>query len=155
MATKKPIIWKFENLVNLSLTIVNVYEYLMSKKIIKIENSKTWENRKFGFVSAQDQKCNRLKYMQLSHCNDSSCSYLAPQGARSGMRYAESCKKFDKNWNNDNHIKLTLLCGRIDRGDTSGWPNNETMTARGCEFVTLFRMILCTITRVAIVIFTP
>ena len=71
MATKKPIIWKFENLVNLSLTIVNVYEYLMSK--IKIENSKTWENRKFGFVSAQDQKCNRLKYMQLSHCNDS-CS---------------------------------------------------------------------------------
>ena len=61
MATKKPIIWKFEILVNLSLTIVNVYAYLMSKKI-KIENSKTQENRKFGFVSAQDQECNRLKY---------------------------------------------------------------------------------------------
>ena len=64
MATKKPKIWKFENLVNLSLTIVNVYEYLMSKivKFFKIQNSKTWENRKFGFMSAQDQKCNRLKY---------------------------------------------------------------------------------------------
>ena len=35
MATKKPKIWKFENLVNLSLTIVNVYEYLMSK-IVKV-----------------------------------------------------------------------------------------------------------------------
>ena len=66
MATKKPKIWKFENLVNLSLTIVNVYEYLMSK-IVKVFlkfkiKKKTWENRKFGFMSAQDQKCNRLKY---------------------------------------------------------------------------------------------
>ena len=50
MATKKPKIWKFENLVNLSLTIVNVYEYLMSEivkkilkfkieKLVRIENS--------------------------------------------------------------------------------------------------------------------
>jgi len=47
MATKKPKIWKFENLVNLSLTIVNVYEYLMSEivknfkiqKLGRIENS--------------------------------------------------------------------------------------------------------------------
>ena len=62
MATKKPKIWKFENLVNLSLTIVNVYEYLMSKIVNFFLNSKTWENRKFGFMSAQDQKCNRLKY---------------------------------------------------------------------------------------------
>ena len=67
MATKKPKIWKFENLVNLSLTIVNVYEYLMSEivKNFKIQNSKTWENRKFGFMSAQDQKCNRLKYATI------------------------------------------------------------------------------------------
>ena len=35
MATKKPKIWKFENLVNLSLTIVNVYEYLMSEIVKK------------------------------------------------------------------------------------------------------------------------
>ena len=43
MATKKPKIWKFENLVNLSLTIVNVYEYLMSeivKKILKFKIEK-------------------------------------------------------------------------------------------------------------------
>ena len=43
MATKKPKIWKFENLVNLSLTIVNVYEYLMSeivKKILKFKIQK-------------------------------------------------------------------------------------------------------------------
>jgi hypothetical protein len=47
MATKKPKIWKFENLVNLSLTIVNVYEYLMSeivKKKFKIQKLGRIEN---------------------------------------------------------------------------------------------------------------